>query len=207
VTRQEAIAAGAKTYTGKVCAKHPELVGSRYTCKGGCPACAREQAYARRQDPITREMDRAHRQDPIVRKRSTELHREYYQNNREQRIQTSREYAQKNIEHGGPRGRQGAIGASAELLVAADLMVRGFGVTRPLNPSAVHDLHVEFPSVGWKGVQVKSVKVNTLTGRWIFNDRKERKSPIYALVRPSTKEVRYEAGSEDLPEELRDGNL
>jgi hypothetical protein len=38
-TRQEALAAGLKRYFGKVCSKHPELEGERWTAHRGCRKC------------------------------------------------------------------------------------------------------------------------------------------------------------------------
>lgn len=100
--------------------------------------------------------------------------------------------------------KSGAIGAAGELLVGADLMLRGFSVTKPMDPTAKHDLHVDLPSVGWVGVQVKVVKRNRKTGSWIFSAVSEdRRSPVYAFVLPRTKEIRYEAGSQPLPDELK----
>lgn len=40
-TRQQALAEGLKTYTGKVCTKHIELEGSRLTSSGTCQECQR----------------------------------------------------------------------------------------------------------------------------------------------------------------------
>ena len=50
MTRQEAIACGAKTYTGKVCSKHPELEGLKYTSNGNCVFYPREVDMKRRKD-------------------------------------------------------------------------------------------------------------------------------------------------------------
>lgn len=43
MTRKEALASGAKRYTGKACAKHPDLQGERYTTDGQCYQCAKNK--------------------------------------------------------------------------------------------------------------------------------------------------------------------
>jgi hypothetical protein len=47
MTRQQARAAGATRYFGKVCARHPELKGARLPSNGLCPACFREKKRRR----------------------------------------------------------------------------------------------------------------------------------------------------------------
>lgn len=95
---------------------------------------------------------------------------------------------------------RGRIGAACELLVRADLLKRGYEVTVPVNPSAKHDLHVDLPSVGWKGVSVKAAR--RYNGR-LRNDRGRSNSPVLALVLLSTGRIEYRPGNEDLPAELK----
>lgn len=38
--RLSAIASGQKHYTGKICKRHPELMGKRYTSDSSCPSCS-----------------------------------------------------------------------------------------------------------------------------------------------------------------------
>lgn len=98
------------------------------------------------------------------------------------------------------RGRSaGRIGAACELLVRADLLTRGYEITVPANPLAKHDLHVDLPSVGWKGVSVKAARVRRGKMR---NDRGRSNSPILALVVASTGKIEYRPGTEPLPPEL-----
>jgi hypothetical protein len=51
VTRQEAIAAGAKTYTGKVCEKHPAAEGERRIGNHECVSCDNQRHLERARDP------------------------------------------------------------------------------------------------------------------------------------------------------------
>ena len=94
----------------------------------------------------------------------------------------------------------GRIGAACELLVRADLLRRGFEVTVPVNPAAVHDLHVELPSVGWTGVSVKAARRG---GKRLRNDRGRSGSPVLALVLITTGRIEYRDGTEPLPDELK----
>lgn len=94
----------------------------------------------------------------------------------------------------------GRIGAACELLVRADLLRRGFEVTTPVNPAALHDLHVELPSVGWQGVSVKAARLH---GKKLRNDRGRSKSPILALVLLATGRIEYREGTGPLPVELK----
>jgi hypothetical protein len=48
MTLKEARAAGAMFYTGKVCAKHPELKGQRRAKSGNCHACVVERMQKHR---------------------------------------------------------------------------------------------------------------------------------------------------------------
>jgi hypothetical protein len=99
-------------------------------------------------------------------------------------------------------GREGGrIGAACELLVQSDLTSRGYEVTVPVNPQADHDLHVELPSVGWKGVQVKSARLNANTNN-LNQMGSAGNSPIFAMVYLPTRRILYRAGTEPLPEEL-----
>ena len=52
--RQAAIAEGRKTYTGKVCTKHPELNGERRTTSGGCLSCGYERSRIALLEPVRR---------------------------------------------------------------------------------------------------------------------------------------------------------
>lgn len=98
------------------------------------------------------------------------------------------------------RGREsGRIGAACELLVRADLLYRGYEVTIPINPQALHDLHVELPSVGWTGVSVKAARKH---GTKLRNDRGKIGSPVLALVLLSEGRIEYRAGTAALPLEL-----
>ncbi len=96
----------------------------------------------------------------------------------------------------------GKITAACELLVRADLSKRGFEVTVPVSPTAKHDLHVELPSVGWKGVQIKAAQLNVKTGR-LRCGKKRFGSPILALVYLPNNTIEYCSGKEKLPKELR----
>jgi hypothetical protein len=96
---------------------------------------------------------------------------------------------------------RGRIGAACELLVRADLLKRGYEVTVPVNPSAKHDLHVDLPSVGWKGVSVKAARL--YRKGVLRNDRGRSNSPVLALVLLSTGRIEYRPGTEELPAELK----
>lgn len=95
----------------------------------------------------------------------------------------------------------GKCTAACESLVQADLLNRGFDVTKPLSPTSKHDLHADIPSVGWKGVQVKAAVKNSVTGHLRPASNKPCKSPIFALVFLPFSVV-YRAGTEPLPSEL-----
>lgn len=97
----------------------------------------------------------------------------------------------------------GKISAACELLVRSDLLSRGFEVTVPCSPTALHDLHAEIPSVGWVGVQVKAAtcgrnsNVLRQSGKGSLTT-----SPILALVFLRTRRIEYRSGSSGLPTEL-----
>lgn len=101
---------------------------------------------------------------------------------------------------GQERGRSTAAG---ELLVQADLSRRGYEVTVPVSPTALHDLHVELPSVGWRGVQVKVGRLNLRTNVISMRSSKAKvRSPILALVHPPTGTIHYRRGTTRVPKEL-----
>lgn len=100
------------------------------------------------------------------------------------------------------RRERGRIGAACEFLVAADLLSRGLEVTRPVNPQAKHDLHVDLPSVGWKGVQVKAARKDRKRLR-LDRGIRNIESPILALVYLPTRTIEYRAVTKPLPIELR----
>lgn len=102
----------------------------------------------------------------------------------------------------GSGGRSsGRVGVACELVVRADLLARGFEVTVPCNPQAKHDLHVDLPSVGWKGVQVKAGVLSRSTNA-LRCRRGGVDSPVLAVVFLPTRVVEYQPGSEPLPKEL-----
>lgn len=97
----------------------------------------------------------------------------------------------------------GKAGAACELLVRADLSHRGYEVTVPVSATARHDCHVELPSVGWKGVQIKAARLYEPTNRLhVHASLRHVQSPIIALVFMPTKVIKYRAGTEPLPPEL-----
>ena len=97
-------------------------------------------------------------------------------------------------------GREaGKTGASCELFVMADLLSRGFEVTKPLSAQAKHDLHVKLGSK-WYGVQVKAARYNTSTGK--LHKQTRGASPVLALVYLPLWKIDYRAGTETLPNEL-----
>lgn len=103
------------------------------------------------------------------------------------------------------KGRdKGKSTAACELFVRADLSRRGFDVTVPVSPTAKHDLHADFPSIGWKGVQVKAASMNSNTKKLRTASRGcvSCESPILALVYLPQWRVEYRAGTEPLPVEL-----
>jgi hypothetical protein len=127
----------------------------------------------------------------------------YREANRERILGKTKAYHAANI-HPGSRltgQRRGRSTAAGEALAQCDLLRRGFEVTKPLSPTAKHDLHVDLPSVGWKGVQVKVARLNIKTGR-LGIPSKAHSSPIYALVHPPTMRIEYRPGTEPLPQEL-----
>ena len=100
------------------------------------------------------------------------------------------------------KGRDvGKTTASCEHFVLADLMRRGYDVTKPLSPTAKHDLHVKIGD-RWYGVQVKSARYNPNTGNVTKARRIDCESPILALVYLPLWKIEYRAGAEALPEEL-----
>ena len=102
-------------------------------------------------------------------------------------------------------GDIGSQTAACELLVRADLSHRGFQVTVPVSPTAKHDCHVELPSVGWKGVQIKAARYNNRSGNLnLYNGSRGNVSPILALVFMPLKKIEYRAGTEPLPPELQE---
>lgn len=97
----------------------------------------------------------------------------------------------------------GKVGAACELLVLSDLLSRGFEVTRPCNPAALHDLHVDIPSVGWVGVQVKATKRNPNTDKLTMSvARRSIQSPLLAMVYLRAKRIEYCPGTKNVPQEL-----
>jgi hypothetical protein len=113
---------------------------------------------------------------------------------------SSKAYTDANMKNGTAMTGQdsGKATAACESFVQSDLMTRGFEVTKPLSPTAKHDLHIELPG-GWKGVQVKAIRLNTKTGAISFYG--ECQSPILALVL-LPRHIFYVDGTEPLPEEL-----
>jgi hypothetical protein len=98
---------------------------------------------------------------------------------------------------------RGKTTAACELLVRADLLRRGFEVTVPCSPTARHDLHVEIPTVGWVGVQVKAAALNKATGGLIYTrGLSVVRSPILALVFLPESRIEYRGAEEPLPPEL-----
>ena len=105
----------------------------------------------------------------------------------------------------GDRRHLGRVGAASELLVCSDLLGRGFEITRPSNPLAKHDLHVELPRIGWKGIQVKTADFNQKTGKmWKKSSHTVNHSPIIALVHLPLRRIEYRSGTEPLPPELQE---
>lgn len=104
------------------------------------------------------------------------------------------------------KGRDmGKATAACELFVRADLSRRGYEVTVPVSPTAKHDLHADFPSVGWKGVQIKAAMFNPKTGHIAPNRAcKHIESPILALVYLPNNLIVYRPGTEPLPPELQE---
>jgi hypothetical protein len=100
------------------------------------------------------------------------------------------------------KGRDlGKATAACELFVRADLSRRGFDVTVPVSPTAKHDLHAKFPSIGWQGIQVKAAQLSSSSNK--LRQRRGRcESPILAMVYLPQWRVEYRAGTEKLPIEL-----
>lgn len=136
--------------------------------------------------------------------------RAYYKGYRKEAIKISERYRRKYVSNcGSMEGQEnkqylGRITAACELLVRADLSRRGFEVTVPVSPTATHDLHVELPSVGWKGVQVKAGIFNTKTGVLRPANSKPCKSPIFVVVHLPTNRIDYREGTEPVPKELKE---
>lgn len=80
--------------------------------------------------------------------------KQYYKDHLESCKRKINAYMATYIEYSGSTASPANLGASAELVVAADLLHRGFAVTRPLNVNGPHDLHVEI-SNKWYGIQVR----------------------------------------------------
>jgi hypothetical protein len=129
------------------------------------------------------------------------------------RRQHNRKYLLANRQHSFVSGKDShteccRVGAVSELLVQADLLLRGYEVTIPVNTGAKHDLHANLPSRGWVGVQVKTARLNRSTNNLsLGSGLRHIQSPVLALVFPPTKRIVYRAGTEELPEEFRDANL
>ena len=116
-------------------------------------------------------------------------------------------YEQKFLRFGSPFTRQdnGKATFIGEALVQVDLTRRGWEVTVPVSPTALHDLHVESPSRGWIGVQVKVGRLNLNTNTLNIHVAKGWKcrSPLLAVVHPPTGRIDYRAGTKSVPKELR----
>ncbi len=106
------------------------------------------------------------------------------------------------------RGWKMLVGASAEHLVTADLIARGFHVWAPQFEGGKHDRYFEAESRGWT-IQVKVAKRHRRTGALTHNasSRSGRiTSDILALVWPPTKRIEYRAMTPaGLPRELDRG--
>ncbi len=57
LTRQEAIAAGANRYYGKICPKHPELNGKRRVTSGHCIRCFNRYIHTQQQRRLLAESE------------------------------------------------------------------------------------------------------------------------------------------------------
>jgi hypothetical protein len=94
------------------------------------------------------------------------------------------------------------IGVACELFVMADLLRRGFQVTKPLSAWAKHDMHVKLGSK-WYGVQVKAGRLNTKTNFVSLRESKKKlNSPIIAVVYIPHGRIDYRPGTQPLPKEL-----
>jgi hypothetical protein len=94
------------------------------------------------------------------------------------------------------------IGVACELFVMADLLRRGFQVTKPLSAWAKHDMHVKLGSK-WYGVQVKAGRLNTKTNFISLREAKKKlNSPIIAVVYIPHGRIDYRPGTQPLPKEL-----
>lgn len=117
----------------------------------------------------------------------------------------SRAYRKENILSGSSaKGSDiGKVTAACEHFVSAELLRRGNEVTKPLSPTAKHDLHVKIGRK-WHGVQVKSASLNKATGTMYCcsGSMNSIDSPIIALVYLPLWKIEYRPGTAPLPPEL-----
>lgn len=95
----------------------------------------------------------------------------------------------------------GKITAACEHFVLADLLRRGFEVTKPISPTAKHDLHAKIDGK-WRGVQVKAGRFYESTRKIHLSHSSRVSSPIIARVYLPLWKIEYGPGTEPLPQEL-----
>jgi hypothetical protein len=100
------------------------------------------------------------------------------------------------------------LGQAGEYLVAADLLNRGFEVTKPLNVNGPHDLHAKCGG-RWLTFQVKLGYLNRNTGNLRFPTSSKRiYSDVAVAVDLTDRRVRYfPKNIPELPQELRDASF
>ncbi len=114
-----------------------------------------------------------------------------------------RAYAKTNVVCSNSKATSADAGQAGELLVAADLLHRGFPITKPFNINGPHDLHAKIGNQ-WLGIQVKLSSKNHKTGTLgLAGSARKILSPIIALVFLPTKEIQYR-GNPNLPDELKE---
>lgn len=97
-TRTEARRNSATRYQGKVCEKHPELVGERYTASFGCIACALEavKKYQRKNLDIVHARNKQYRSNNA--EKVSQWHKDWRIENAERDAERKVEYRHKNID-------------------------------------------------------------------------------------------------------------
>lgn len=84
----------------------------------------------------------------------------------------------------------GTVGAAAEMLIATDLMLKGYAVFRSLSPSCFCDL-IACKDTKIIRIECRTAYRNQITGSVSFPKKIHEQADIYGLYIPSSKEIFY----------------